>query len=147
MDIVMVRTDIGLQPYSDSDSERLAKLPKGKPTKVSVGTARNILHHRKYFKLINTAWEYQPENVQQFYGSVDIFRKSIEMACGCCELIYSMSDEGWYKVHKSISFDSMKQEEFSDLYDRVIHLIETEFLIHLDEQDKANFFEILDGRD
>ena len=39
----------------------------------------------------------------------------------------------------------MPQEEFAELYDKVMSIIVSKFLVHLNDRDKNNFFEILDN--
>lgn len=145
MKAIVVKLSNGLFAYSDEDAEKLKRIPNGKAVEISFSSARNPLHHRKYFKLISVAWDYQPESVKEFYKDKEIFRKTIELACGHCEVVYDLKNERFVEIPKSISFDSMSQEEFSELYDKVMLLITTKFLVHLDEKDKAIFFDILDG--
>lgn len=145
MDALVTRTERGLVAVSEEDENKLAKIPLGKVVKIAFGSQRNLLHHRKYFKLIQVAWDYQPQTVRDFYKDKEIFRKTIELACGHCDVIYDISNERFVEIPRSISFESMSQEDFSELYNKVIRLIVEKFLVHLSPEDLANFFEILDG--
>ena len=39
----------------------------------------------------------------------------------------------------------MSQEEFAELYEKFMSIIVSKFLVHLDDRDRDNFFEILDN--
>ena len=79
MKLLAVKTSHGLIPYSEDDEEKFSRIPKGKCVEISISSARNPGHHRKYFKLIDTAWSYQPESVREFYKNKEVFRKSLEL--------------------------------------------------------------------
>ena len=145
MKLLAVKTSHGLIPYSEDDEEKFGRIPKGKCVEISISSARNPGHHRKYFKLIDTAWSYQPEAVREFYKNKEVFRKSLELCAGHCELAWDFKFERFVEIPKSISFNSMSQEEYAELYDKVMGIIVSRFLVHLDDMDKNNFFEILDN--
>ena len=145
MDCFVCRTPHGLVPYSDEDEEKMSSITMGRPMKITINSARNLPHHRKYFKLIQTCWDYQPEGVKKWHGDKEHFRKCLEISCGHCDVVWCMKTNSWVEIPKSIAFDKMSQEEFSELYDKVMALICDEFLTHLTDEDKNNFFEILDG--
>lgn len=145
MDALVVRTGRGLVAVSEEDEDKLAKIPLGKVVNITFGSQRNLLHLRKYHKLIQVAWNYQPQTVKDWYKDKEPFRKTLELACGHCDVIYDIRNERFIEIPRSISFDSMSQEDFSELYDKVMRLIVEKFLVHLNPEDLANFFEILDG--
>ena len=144
MDIFVVKTPQGLVPAFDEDHEKLKRIKSGQAMKVKVTRQRNVDFHRKYFSLINTAWAYQQErSVEHFKHNVTLFRKTIEIAAGHCEVIYSISRKEWIETPKSIAFDKMEQHEFDELYDRVKDVLFAMFLSHVsrDEfmQNLANY--------
>lgn len=145
MKLLAVKTSHGLIPYSEDDEEKFGRIPKGKCVEISISSARNPGQHRKYFKLIDVAWNYQPESVREFYKNKEVFRKSLELCAGHCELVWDFKFERFVEIPKSISFNSMSQEEFAELYEKVMSIIVSKFLVHLDDRDRNNFFEILDN--
>lgn len=123
----------------DEDYDEKKKLKIGEAYEATIRLMRNIDFHRKYFALINCAWEYQNENVVlHFKHSPELFRKTIEMSAGWCDTIYSINRKEWIETPKSISFDKMDNTEFSDLYERVKDVIFSVFLknISIEEFEK-----------
>lgn len=57
MEIHLVRTSLGLQAYGDEDYEMLRKIKIGSVVKANIVQPRNIKFHRKFFSLINAAWD------------------------------------------------------------------------------------------
>lgn len=144
MKLKLKNTASGLIPLYDEDFEEKRKLKIGKDYLAEVKLARNLKFHRKYFALINCAWEYQNEQIQAaFRGKKDIFRKSLEVTAGHCERIFNCKLNSWVDVPKSISFESMSEEEFSDLYERVKDVLWAAFLKGVTreefEENLANF--------
>lgn len=139
---ILVRNTIdGLVPLFDEDYENKKKLKLGQDYKVQITKARNIDFHRKYFALINTGWEYlNEEQAAFFHNSKEGFRKSVQIAAGYFEKVYSINRGEWIEESISISFDSMDEFEFRELYQKVRDIIftliecnvtEEEFLMHL----------------
>lgn len=136
MKIKLLNTVQGLKPLYDEDFDEKKKLKIGEIYVADIKKARNIDFHRKYFALINLAWEYQPERViEGYHHNVDHFRKSVEICAGWSETIYSISRKEYIEAPKSISFDKMDEAEFMDLYDNVKRVLFQTFLRHIDEEE------------
>jgi hypothetical protein len=58
MKLFLQNTTHGLIPCYDADYDEKKKLKAGKVYKVEIKLARNYDFHKKYFALINCAWEY-----------------------------------------------------------------------------------------
>ena len=82
MKIYVKNTSSGLVPMLDDDFEKKQKLKRGEVYQVSVKLARNYRFHKKYFALINLAWEYLNEKQTEMFKTMDVFRKTIEVASG-----------------------------------------------------------------
>ena len=80
MQFYAVNTAAGLVPAYDDDYEQKRRLTIGETYKIKVTKARNLQFHRKYFALINCAWEYLPERAVAHFGTVEQFRKTCEIA-------------------------------------------------------------------
>jgi len=136
MDIVLIKTTSGMKPAYDEDYEKYSKLKTGEAYKTKVVKMRNYEFHKKYFALINCAWEFQNEARQKFFKEkVDKFRKAIEMSAGHCDTEYSINRHEWVDVPKSIAFDKMDGFEFDDLYQRVKDVLFMTFLSHISVKD------------
>jgi hypothetical protein len=123
MRFLVVNTPRGLIPLGDDDYEEKHKLKIGQTYSVEVKVARNVDFHRKYFALISYAWEFLNEQETATFKSKDNFRKYLEISAGHCEVIYHPRLQEFVEIPKSISFGSMDNAQFSDLYDRVKDVI------------------------
>lgn len=124
MKINLINTVNGLIPCQDSDYEQKRKLKVGGVYTFTCKLSRNYEFHKKYFALINCAWEFLTEKQQDFFkNDTDIFRKTMEIAAGHCEVVYLISKNEWSEVPKSISFEKMDEAAFSNLYQKVFDVI------------------------
>lgn len=129
MKLNLLNTSSGLKPMYDEDFDEKKKLKIGEVYEATIKRPRNLSFHKKYFALINCAWEYQNERaVEHFHNSVESFRKTIEVATGWCEPVYSIERKEWNEVPKSIAFDKMDEDEFTELYERVKDVLFKYFL-------------------
>lgn len=129
MKLFVKNTASGLIPMYDADYEEKRKLKIGKVYSVEVKEARNYQFLKKYFALINCAWEYQNEKMRAFFHEdKDLFRKTLEVQAGWCEKVYNLGLRSWVEIPKSISFGAMKAEEFENLYERVKDVLWAVFL-------------------
>lgn len=136
MELYLLNTASGLKPCNDEDYEKKLRLRPGRIYKCKVTLARNYEFHKKYFALINCAWAYQPERVvEHFKHSVEQFRKTVEIAAGHCDTVYSISLRSWIDIPRSIAFDKMDETAFQDLYDRVKDVLFNIFLRNISEEE------------
>lgn len=136
MELLLYNTSDGLKPCYDEDYDEKKKLKIGEVYKAKITLVRNIRFHRKYFALINLAWEYQNDKViSHFRNNIELFRKTIEIAAGHCEQVYSIERKEWLEIPKSIAFDKMDDASFIDLYERVKDVLFSTFLTNVDEEE------------
>ena len=136
MQLFLLNTVAGLVPLFDADYEEKRKLKIGEKYKAKITKVRNLEFHRKYFALINTAWEYQNERTTaHFKESIEHFRKTVEIAAGHCDTVYNISLKTWTDIPKSIAFDKMDGAEFETLYDNVRRVLFDVFLKHISEEE------------
>ena len=136
MELYLLNTTSGLKPCYDEDYEEKKKLKIGETYKVKITLSRNLQFHKKFFALINCAWEYQNEKVVEFFHhNKDAFRKTVVIAAGWYEPVYSIDKKEWTQNYKSIAFDKMDEAEFMDLYDNVKRVLFQTFLRHIDEEE------------
>ena len=129
MKISLLNTVTGLKPLYDADYDEKRKLKIGEVYEADIRRPRNLAFHRKYFALINLAWEYQDERVtEHFRHDVGVFRKTVELAAGWCEPVWSIDRREWVEMPKSIAFDSMDADEFRNVYERVKDVLFSHFL-------------------
>ena len=65
MKVNLVVSDLGLIPATDDDKEQLKTLKRGTICECVIKEYRNYKFLRKYFSLINCAWEYL--NDEQYF--------------------------------------------------------------------------------
>ncbi len=116
-----------LGPNDDDAKEYLEKLKSGEVIKATVTRPRNYDFHKKLFALLDVAydaWEIEPVE----YKGVPIeknktrFRKDITIMAGFYEMVVNVKGEVRAQA-KSISFASMSEDEFSELYSKIIDVI------------------------
>lgn len=135
MKLNLQNTARGLVPCYDDDFESKKKLKIGEIYTVEIRLARNYEFHKKYFALINCAWEYLTEKQQEFIKSREGFRKTLQIAAGWSETYYSISRKEWLEESKSISFEAMSGDEFETLYNGVKEVLFTTFLRNIREEE------------
>ena len=125
MKLTLLNTAFGLIPCYDNDYDEKKRLKEGEYYVADIATVRNPKLHRKYFALINLAWEYVPGVEQEFLYNNDkkVFRKTIEMAAGHCEVIYNMKLETFTHIPVSISYETLDNTAFEKLYNSVLDVL------------------------
>lgn len=123
MKFLVTNTPRGLVPLDDDDYDEKKKLKLGQTYSVEVKVARNVDFHRKYFALIAYAWEFLDEQEIATFRSKDNFRKYLEISAGHCDVIFHPRLQEFVEIPKSISFGSMDNTAFSELYERVKDVI------------------------
>ncbi len=136
MKLFLLNTDHGLFPCTDKDFDEKKKLKIGETYQVEIKLARNYQFLKKYFALLNCAWEYQNERVQEhFHNSKESFRETVQIAAGYTETFYSIKRKEWLEKSQSIAFENMKEEEFADLYSKVKDVLYMTFLKHISQEE------------
>ena len=116
-----------LVPADEESQEALAKVKPGKVIHGKFHQMRNPDFHRKFFALLRFLYDHwQPGELQssKFKGirpqkSFDRFRKDIVILAGFYESSWRL--DGSVRIEaKDISFGRMPEEEFEELYQRVI---------------------------
>jgi hypothetical protein len=126
-EILLIKGENGIR-IKDTDSEEvLAKVECGTLLKCNILSKRSSLFHRKYFALIKFAFENWTPEEKTFKGQVvqkeiNRFRKDIQILAGFYDVVVNLKGEVRYES-KSISFNSMEQDEFEKLYSAVIDVI------------------------
>lgn len=106
---------------------------------------RNVQFHRKYFALLNFAFEHwEPGKLsgKQYKGVVpeknfERFRADLTILSGHYRQVIR-SDNSLLIEAKSISFASMDEEEFTELYDKTINVVLERILPNYERKDLDN---------
>ena len=111
----------------DSDYEKLKRIKAGDLLECEIKKPRNYKFHRKYFALINMLFQNQEK-----YNNIDHLRHDLTIEAGYYDIRTNLKGNEVIQA-KSISFASMKEDEFSQLYDRTLYTIVKYF--NFDKQD------------
>ena len=129
-----------LVPADSESVEEMEKIKMNSIVKCEITKPRNIKFLRKYFSLINLAYDhFEPPGQKEYRGQQvqknrDVFRHEITILSGFYDAVYKI--DGTFKlVAKSISFGSMTEDEFSDLYSKTISVILERVLTNYTEDD------------
>lgn len=105
-----------LIPDYNNDHDKIGKLKPGVSYLVEIKQPRNIKFHRKYFALINLAFENQ-----EHFDNPDDMRDYVTMRAGYYVRVNTPTGE--YFKPKSIAFSSMDETEFEEVYNRSMDVI------------------------
>ena len=121
-----------LAPASEHDQKLLKKIKIGAPVKLKLTQVRNYEFHKKYFALLNLAFDYwePPEHgagsaFKEKYTvekNFDQFRKNLICLAGFSTPVFLINGDIRF-IPKSIAFHSMSEEDFEDLYTKTIDVI------------------------
>lgn len=126
MEIYLKKVNQSLIPENHEAGEFILHLKQGAVVKAKITQPRNYGHHKKYFVLLNYAYdcfepdiEYKGEKIEKNF---DRFRDDIQILAGYGIPTVNIKGEVRY-ISKSVSFGSMSQDEFEKLYSNVINVI------------------------
>ena len=110
-------------PASDQDAELLKYIKIGHPTKLTFKRVRNYQYHKKYFALLNLAFDYwEPGEDQLGEKNFEQFREDVIILSGFYHQRIRL--DGSVRVTaKSISFANMNEDEFEKMYAKTIDVI------------------------
>lgn len=149
-EILVTKTAGGaLAPSDQQAADYIAKLKLGEVVRVKAARMRNPGHHRKYFALLNLAfdaWEpaentYRGELVRKNF---DQFRNDVTVLAGYYETTVTLKCETRLTA-KSISFGSMAQGEFDKLYSATVDVVLSRILTRYTREDLDNVIDQILG--
>ena len=111
-----------LVPASDYDAESLLKLKTGEQYQLELKQVRNVKFHRKCFAFFNFCfhhWKSDREFVSE-KEQFDVFRSNLTVLAGFYVELYNIKGELRIEA-KSLSFASMSQDEFEEVYGALIN--------------------------
>lgn len=130
MKMVLVKSQNGyLCGGDEATQDRLNRMKTGQYVLGEFKRVRNIGHHRKFFALLNFAFDLWSERrpPQTYRGmevlpNFDSFRRDVTILAGFGRPIVNIRNEVRFEAD-SIAFESMDQDTFEDLYSRVVDVI------------------------
>ena len=122
---------MGLSPYNDEDAIELRQVGIGDILQAKALDQRNVQHHRKFFALIRVVYDNMPEQFDSHFPTQDDLRHELIKRAGFYKEYIDLKGNKQYRA-ESISFDSMGQKRFDDLYNRVLDVVVQWFLFDRD---------------
>lgn len=136
MKVNLLNTAHGLVPEYDDDFQEKKKLIVGEVYTVEVQKPRNPEFHRKYFALINCSFDKLNKKQSAFFdNNKETYRKSLELSAGYSTRVFSFPLSEWIDTPRSISLEKMNEDDFLDLYNKVMNIIFTSVLKNLSEEE------------
>ena len=128
-----IKAELGLVPADEQTREWFAKIKYSELIWGDMRRKRNARFHRKYFAMLQYAFDVWKENLaargamgtykgQSVMPNFERFRKEIAVLCGFYEPVFSLKGEVKLNA-KSISFAKMGEDEFDDLYNKTLTLL------------------------
>jgi len=111
---LFIKTISGLKPCGDDGKEIFDKWKLGDQIMVTVKKPRNPQHHAKFFALLNLTLENQSQ-----FPSLEALRTAVIIDCGWFDVI-ELLDGNKHLKPRSISFASMNQDQFNELYNHAV---------------------------
>jgi len=104
--------------YPNNEETRLYVQRRKPGTIISaeIKIARNYENHKRFFSFIKTTFD-----MQEHFEIMEIYRKWITMKAGYFDTIVTPSGSTIFAA-KSISFESMDEDEFKALFDTAINV-------------------------
>ena len=141
-EIVLVRQANHFIPASEIDLALIeGKIGQGEAIRCKFSKARNLAFHRKYFALMNLAFEHwNPpiDNIkyrgQPIEKNFDKFRGDITIMAGFYTSTCNIKGDVQL-LPKSISFGSMNEDDFNDLYSKTIDVLIKKVMTNYSKED------------
>jgi len=122
---------MGLSPYTDEDAIELRRVGIGDILQAKALDQRNVQHHRKFFALIRIVYDNMPEQFDSHFPTQDDLRHELIKRAGFYKEYIDLKGKKQYRA-ESISFDSMGQKRFDELYSKVLDVVVQWFLFDRD---------------
>lgn len=94
---------------------RLETMPEGEYVRIEIKRPRNGAHHRKFFALLTLVAENS-----ETYGTVEKALVAVKLASGHADPLLDPTTGQVLMIPRSVSYESMDQDEFNDWYQRAI---------------------------
>ncbi|SDF79615.1 MULTISPECIES: DUF1367 family protein [unclassified Duganella] len=139
-DIVLMKVSNILVPHDEAAAAFIQKMKAGELTHADFKRVRNYKFHKKYFALLDFAFEqWEPRDGLTYQGmpvakNKERFRKDLIILAGFYESTVNLRSEVRLEA-KSISFGLMDEIEFEQLYNATVDVVLRRILTRYTRQD------------
>lgn len=109
-----VDEDYCLEPHDKDTQKYILNRKVSDIISAEIKQARNYENHKRFFSFIDTTFD-----MQEHFTSKEHYRKWLIMKCGWYDTIVAPNGNTIF-THKSISFESMDEIEFRELFSQAI---------------------------
>lgn len=138
-----------LMPCDEEARGIIASWPMGQGVRAHVKRARNVRFHRKFFAMLNLAFDAWEPAAQEYHGmparkNLDRFRKDMLVMAGFYTATVNM--QGEIRLEPvSMSFANMDEDRFNGVYNRVADVVLDKVLSNYTREDLERVVEQLLG--
>lgn len=118
MKLFMFKDGWSLKPSDERGEKALARMGQGELVVIDLRRNRNLLHHRKFWAILNAVLD----NQNKYDNDTDLLTE-IKIRVGHYREYITQQGELVY-VPKSISFDECDQSEFDEFYTKAVNVME-----------------------
>lgn len=142
-EIVLMKVSNILVPHDEASLAFIQKMKAGELTHADFKRVRNYKFHKKYFALLDFAFEqWEPRDGLTYQGmpvakNKERFRKDLIILAGFYESTVNLRSEVRLEA-KSISFGLMDEVEFEQLYNATVDVVLRRILTRYTRQDLDN---------
>lgn len=127
MEVRLIRTQIGFIAATPADEDAMTRIKNNDQVRVEMKKERNPIRHRKFFVMLNVGFEaWEPPSPQAGgvtpIKNLERFRKDCIILAGYYEPVTDLNGDTRLEA-KSMSFASMDETEFDQLYSNVADVI------------------------
>lgn len=139
-DIVLMKVSNILVPHDEAAVAFIQKMKSGEVTRAEIRRLRNQKFHRKYFALLDFAFDqWEPSGELQYKGmpvakNRERFRKDLIILAGFFESTVNLRGDVRLEA-KSISFAQMDEVEFEQLYNATVDVVLRRILTRYTRED------------
>ncbi len=126
-DLYLKRTLAGFSAADESTADAMRSYKLNEVFRASVVKPRNLKNHRRWWALCNLIYQ----NSDQF-NSADQVHDYLKILAGHCSQIVSKSTGEVFLVADSISFGSLDEVQFQDVFGRAVKAVSEHILPGID---------------
>jgi predicted site-specific integrase-resolvase len=130
MKLTMIRAGLNFLPCYETDKRIYSAVADGGQVMVEVKKSRNLMHHRKFFALLQSLLDNSDR-----WQTVEEVLTVVLFSIGYAEKVMTLSGKE-ILTRKSIAFENMDQLEFNELYKKSVDVISEYLGITPDELER-----------
>ena len=142
---LLVKKRLGFLSAGDPHAKAIIdKMGLGECALFSIRRIRNPKLHRKFFALIQFAFDNWRPDTGAAPKDIETFRRDLIIAAGFHKIVLGMDGQAYLEA-RSIAWDQMGEEEFTPLYEAVVRVLAQGFIPGMTPAEAERFVNELEG--